>query len=130
MSLRDIDPKIRAIAYPLKVNRHTRKISEQPDYDAYIIELIKQVIYTSPGERINRPDFGSGVRRMVFGGGAGGTDSFAKAIILEGLEKWLGDLISVEAVNTRFDNNVFYVEITYIVLHRGRRRYLNMEVTI
>ena len=127
--LRDIDPKIRALAYPFQVHKLSRQIAEQPDYDSYIKELIHQVVLTVPGERINRPDFGSGVGRMVFEAGAAGASTFSKAIILSSLQKWLGELITVEAIETRFEDTTLFIEIHYIVLHRGTRRFLNLEVT-
>ena len=130
MSLREIDAKIHALAYPLSLARQSRKIAEESDYDAYVVSLIKQVLLTAPGERINRPSFGAGVRRMVFGAGADSAHAFTKSLILEGLTTWLNDVISVESINVRSEDAMLYIDINYVLLQRGRRRYLNLQVTL
>jgi len=130
MSLRVLDAKIHGLAYPLALSPQSRKMAEESDYDAYVVGLIKQVLLTAPGERINRPDFGCGVRRMVFGSGPDTAHAFTKTLILEGLNKWLGNLISVEQIAVRSEEATLFIEINYVLLQRGRRRYLNMQVTL
>ena len=57
---------LHAIKYPFAIDAGGGQVAEEGDYEAYIRQLIRQVLMTAPGERINRPDFGAGVRRMVF----------------------------------------------------------------
>ena len=130
MSLRVLDAKIHGLAFPLAVSPLSRKVAEEADYDAYVVGLIKQVLLTAPGERINRPDFGAGVRRMVFGSGPDSAHAFTKSLILEGLSKWLGELITVEQIAVRSEDATLFIEVNYVLLQRGRRRYLNMQVTL
>ena len=51
--------------FPYHFDSHGRTAAI--DYDAHIRDLIEQVLFTAPGERVNRPDFGSGLLRLVFG---------------------------------------------------------------
>lgn len=130
MTFRRTPATIHGIAYPFNVNAGTGKLAEENDYDAYIAQLIRQVLLTAPGERVNRPDFGAGVRRLVFAANSDETSAFAKALILEALDKWLGRLISVEKIEVRAIDFIMRIDIAYLILQRGRRRYLNVEVTL
>ena len=68
------------IYYPLKIDKGLGKIAEESDYENHIQQLIKQVLLTSPGERINRPDFGCGIRQMIFAPNSNITASLTKII--------------------------------------------------
>lgn len=121
---------IHAIKYPLQLGGGTEKLAEENDYDAYVEQLVRQVLLTTPGERVNRPDFGAGVRRLVFEPNGDGVAGLAKAMIFQSLTRWLGNLINVEQVDVRSDDSSLIIEIVYMLLQRGQRRYLNVEVTL
>ena len=121
---------IHAIAYPLQLGGTSRKLAEENDYAAYVEQLVRQVLLTSPGERINRPDFGAGVRRLVFEPNGDGAAGLAKAMIYQSLTQWLGALIRVESVEVRSEDASLLIDIVYMLLQRGQRRYLNVEVTL
>ncbi len=57
---------IHSIRYPFAIDDGFGKLAEETDYYRHVEQMIKQVLFTNPGERINRPDFGCGIRRMVF----------------------------------------------------------------
>ena len=59
-------PFARRFRFPAGVDRTGDRFAEEPDYDTYVRGLIRQVLLTAKGERINRPAFGAGVRRLVF----------------------------------------------------------------
>jgi uncharacterized protein len=87
------------ISYPYQVDGRGRTASASPD--DHIRQMIEQVLFTDPGERVNRPDFGAGVRQLLF---APGTDEMAAAaefLIRGALQQWLGELIQVETVQVR-----------------------------
>ena len=73
----------------------------RPTSDDHIRDLIEQVLFTAPGERVNRPNFGSGLLQLVF---APNSDELAAAtqfLVQGALQQWLGDLIQVEGVERR-----------------------------
>ena len=87
------------IAYPYEIDGRGRTAAATSD--DHIRHLIEQVLFTNPGERVNRPDFGAGVMQFLF---APGNDEMAAAtefLIRGELQQWLGDLIQVEAVQVR-----------------------------
>lgn len=120
---------LHALRYPLKVDGLGGRLAEETDYDAYIRQLIRQVLFTSPGERINRPDFGAGIRRLVFAPNSPETAALAQTYVYQALTRWLGTLIKVEAITVTTDEATMFVEVRYMVIARGETRVLREEVT-
>ncbi|MEZ0449711.1 GPW/gp25 family protein [Cellulomonas sp. ICMP 17802] len=83
------------------------------DDEAYLRGLVEQVLFTRPGERVNRPDFGSGVGAMVF---APIDDEVARAtqgLVHGALQRLLGDLIHVEQVEVSAEDSTLRVLVAY-----------------
>jgi phage baseplate assembly protein W len=102
------------LAYPFRFDLSGRSASSGGD--DHIREMIEQVLFTMPGERVNRPDFGSGVMQMVF---AGNSDELAAAgsfLIHGALQQWLSDVIAVERVSVTNDDATLQIVIEYTVL--------------
>jgi phage baseplate assembly protein W len=88
------------------------------------------VLLTAPGERINRPEFGAGVRRLVFAPLSPATASLAQTTIYQALTAWLDALIRVEDVRAQtIEPGRLDITVTYLLRARGERRFLNVEVT-
>jgi phage baseplate assembly protein W len=120
---------VQAIAYPISVDAGLGRLTIQTDYAKHVEQLIKQVLYTNPGERVNRPDFGCGIRRMVFAPNSTESASLAQVTIFQALDKWLNALIQVDKVEVRAVEETLTIIIGYILIARRERRYLNVEVT-
>jgi uncharacterized protein len=106
--------------YPYRIGLDGR--TALADEDKYIRDLIEQVLFTSPGERVNRPTFGSGLLQLVF---AGQDDSLAhttQALVQGALQQWLGDLIQVEAVQVVSEDARLNVTVQYSVRRSQRRQ--------
>ena len=81
----------------------------------HIRDLIEQVLFTAPGERVNRPDFGSGLQRLVF---APNSDELAAAtqfLVQGSLQQWLGDLIEVNEVDVQNEDSTLRITVQYII---------------
>src|SRR5207253_3240120 len=70
----------------------------QAAYAAHVEQMIRQVLLTSPGERIDLPDFGCGLRRLIFAPHDRNLDSTTQMIVQQALRKWLAREIDVKAV--------------------------------
>jgi uncharacterized protein len=121
---------IHSIRYPFAIDNGFGVLQEEHDYDRHVEQLILQVLFTNPGERINRPDFGCGLRRMVFAPNSTVTAGLTQVMVVQSLEKWLGSHISVEEVNVSALDERLEVGITYILKVRQDRRYLNINVNL
>ena len=92
------------------------------DTDGHIRDLIEQVLFTMPGERVNRPTFGSGLTELVF---APNSDELATAtqfLIQGALQQWLGELIIVEDVAVSAQESTLQISVVYTVRRNQERR--------
>jgi phage baseplate assembly protein W len=89
---------------------------------AHIGDMIEQILFTSPGERVNRPTFGSGTAQLVF---APNSDVLAAAqqnIIQASLQMWLSDLIQLQSVTAVADDATLRITIVYTVLRTQQQQ--------
>jgi phage baseplate assembly protein W len=121
---------IHSIRYPFALDRGLGRLQEETDYSRHIDQMIKQVLFTAPGERINRPDFGCGIRRMVFAPNSDINASILNTLVVQSLDRWLGDVITVSDVKVAAIEERLEIAIVYLVKARQEKRYLNLEVTL
>ncbi len=116
--------------YPVAVDGALGRLREETDYPAYVVQLIKQVLLTAPGERVSRPDFGAGLRRLVFSPSSQETATLLQATVFQSLDRWLGNLIKVDRVDASFEDGRLDVAIAYTLKARGDQEVINLEVTL
>ena len=85
------------------------------EYDAHIRDLIEQVLFTEPGERVNRPTFGSGLLGLVFEPNSDALAGATRASVEAALQQWLGELIEVQSVEVRNEDSRLSVAVRYVV---------------
>jgi phage baseplate assembly protein W len=90
--------------------------------DAHIRDLIEQVLFTAPGERVNRPDFGSGLMQLVFAPNSDELAATTQFLVQGALQQWLGDLIEVEAVEVSSEDSTLHVIVQYRVRRTAERQ--------
>jgi hypothetical protein len=118
------------IKFPFAIDPQFGRLALEPNYEEYIKQLIRQVLFTSQGERINQPDFGAGVKRLVFAPNSVATASLAQTMIFQALSTFLGTLIRTESVTAEADEERLNIGIVYTVLLKREQRFLNLEVTL
>ena len=119
-----------SIRYPPGIDKGLGRLSVETDYAEHVEQMIKQVLFTNPGERINRPDFGCGIRRMVFAPNSDITASLAQVSVYQALDKWLSSVIDVSRVEVEAQEEILRIKVAYILKVRQERRYLNLEVVL
>jgi uncharacterized protein len=85
------------------------------DYDDHIRDMIEEFLFTNPGERVNRPDFGSGLLQMVFAPNSPEIASALQFTIQAGLQRWLGDIIVAQKVEVTAEDSTLNVVVQYVV---------------
>jgi uncharacterized protein len=98
--------------YPFRIDNRGRVATTIED--DHIRDLIEQVLFTNPGERVNLPDFGCGLKQMIFAPNSDVLATTSQFIISHALQKWLGDLITVQSVNVYAEEANLNIEIIYI----------------
>src|SRR5438105_9089023 len=92
------------------------------DDDDHIRDMIEQILFTSPGERVNRPDFGCGVQRLIFTPNSDAIAAATQVIVQGALQQWMGDLIEVEGVDVQNVDSSLIVLVQYVVRLTQERR--------
>jgi Bacteriophage baseplate protein W len=118
-----------SIKHPLAVDRGRGRFAEEENYAQHVEQMMFQVLFTAPGERIDRPDFGCGVKRLVFAPNSEVSAALAQVTIFEALTRWLGTVITVNDVKALAIEERLEIKIAYTLKARGERRFLNLEVT-
>lgn len=85
------------------------------DEATWIRGLIEQVLFTAPGERVMRPDFGSGLRELVFAPNSPEVAATTQFLVQGALQQWLADLITVESVEVEAVESSLTVTVQYLI---------------
>lgn len=88
----------------------------------HVRDLIKQVLFTSPGERVNRPDFGCGLRQLVFAPNGDVLAGATQFLVRSALIHWLEGVVEVEHVEVEAVDATLTVVIGYRNRMTGIRR--------
>ncbi|MDB5970555.1 MAG: phage baseplate assembly protein [Hydrocarboniphaga sp.] len=91
---------------------HSGRTAEAPD-ERHVRDLIEQVLFTAPGERVMRPDFGSGVAQLVFAPNSVELAGATQMLVQGALQQWLGDLIALQGVSVDTDDASLIVTVRY-----------------
>jgi phage baseplate assembly protein W len=100
-------------AFPLRVDGRGR--TGRTGQDDHIRDLVEQVLFTTPGERVNRPTFGCGLLQLVFEPNSEPLALAVRATVQASLQQWLGELIAVDRVRVEPEESVLRVTVGYTV---------------
>ncbi len=92
------------------------------DDDDHIRDMIEQLLFTSPGERVNRPDFGTGLMQLVFAPNSDELSAATQFLVQGALQQWLGDLIQVESVQVEGDGAELKISLQYTIRRTQQRQ--------
>jgi phage baseplate assembly protein W len=113
------------IAYPYRFDGAGRT-AQAADAD-HIRDLIEQVLFTSPGERVNRPTFGTGLRQLVFAPNSPELATASQFLVQAALQQFLGDLIQVETVRVESSDASLMVTVQYVVRRTQQRQVVELS---
>ena len=120
---------IHSFRFPPGIDRGRGMFAEELSHAEHVEQMMLQVLFTAPGERIDRPDFGCGLAQTVFAPNSETAAELLNATIKTALDKWLGTVIRVDDVVTRANDATLEVRVSYLLRARQERRILNLEVT-
>jgi phage baseplate assembly protein W len=105
------------VAFPRHFDRRGR--TAEVDHDRYVRQLIEQVLFTAPGERVNRPTFGSGLTQLLFAPVDVSVGAAAQLTAQTALQSWLGDRSELLDLAVRVDDTRLEVTVSYVVRRTG-----------
>ncbi len=95
------------------------------DDNDHIRDMIKQLLFTSPGERVNRPDFGSGLLQMVFAPNSPEMAAALQYTTQAALQRYMGDLVDLQSLEVTSQDSSLRVVVKYVVKSTGDARTEN-----
>ena len=107
------------IDFPFSLD--ARKRTALTGDEDHIRDLIEQLVLTGPGERVNRPSFGSGLQQIAFAPSSPELAAAIQFLIQGALEQYLGDLIQVDAVQVDAVDAALEVRISYVIRRTQER---------
>ena len=113
------------IRFPLAFD--TRGRTAVVDDARHVREMIEEYLFTAPGERVNRPDFGSGILNLIFAPNSVGLAATLEASIHAGLQSCLGDLIEIRNLSVEAIDSTLRIDLSYSLLRTGEERTENFE---
>ena len=125
-----MEKQIKSVLYPIGIDSGLGTLAEENKLADHVKQMIIQVLMTNPGERINRPDFGCGIKRMVFAPNSDVTASLTQITILQALNTWLGSLITDNDVKVTAIEEKLEIWISYYLKSMNEPQFLNVEVSI
>jgi len=102
------------VDFPYHVDPRGR--TAEADRDGHIRDMIEQALFTAPGERVNRPDFGTGLMQLVFAPNSDEVAATLQLLVRGALQQWLGDKIRVDEVLSESRDATLSVTVRYTVL--------------
>lgn len=84
-------------AFPFRIDPISGQAAQTP-YQAHVDQMIRQVLLTSPGERIDLPEFGCGLRQLIFAPHSSALNAATNLVVLQALNRWLAGIITVQKV--------------------------------
>ena len=102
------------VNFPFQFDGRGRTLDPQQDY---VRQLVEQVLFTSPGERVNLPDFGSGLLQLPFAPNSMEMAAATQFSVQAALQKWLSNYVRVQSVVAAVDEAALTVTVTYSPLN-------------
>jgi len=116
------------IGYPLHFDSRGRTAATGDD--DHIRQMIEQLLFTNPGERVNRPDFGSGLQRLIFSPTSPELAAALKFSLQSTLQRWLGDLIELQSLEVTSEDSTLNILIQYVVRRSNQQQTAEFTRTI
>ncbi|NHZ80798.1 hypothetical protein F2P44_16175 [Massilia sp. CCM 8695] len=101
----------RHLAFPFRIGGDGRTAAPLDD-GAQVRDELLQLLLTSPGERLFLPEFGGGVRKLVFEPASEALRGVVKARITNGLSRWLGHRLTVDMIDVTWDDAAATLEVS------------------
>ena len=116
------------LAFPFQFDKCGRTATT--DDDTHIRDMIEQLLFTNPGERVNRPDFGSGLLQMVFAPNSPEMAAALQFTLRASLQRWLGDLIELQDLQVSSVDSTLTISVQYVRRQTGQTQIAQITRTV
>jgi phage baseplate assembly protein W len=119
-------------AYPFRIDPASGQAA-QTNYATHVDQMIRQILLTAPGERADLPQFGCGLRQLIFAPHSDALDATTKILVQQALSEWLSDQVTVQNVSVGppapGQEQTLLVEIDYILVETQTQKQIAILVS-
>lgn len=112
------------MGFPFKP-RHGRTLTRGED--GHVRDMLELVLFTAPGERVNQPDFGCGLNRLLFAGASPELAGTLDLTVRGAVQRWLGDVLAIESLSVRVADSTITLDLTYVLRASGESGSASFE---
>jgi len=114
------------LSFPFRIEKDGRT-AQVDSLEKHVRDELIQLILTNPGERLFLPEFGGGVRRLVFENADAATAAVARATLAQALTRWMGHRIEVEELRVAVENETIQVDLKYRIAGTDDTRVMRFQ---
>ena len=118
-------------AYPFRIDAASHQAA-QATYPDHVAQMIREVLLTDPGERVCLPEFGCGLRRLIFAPYSDALQATTKLLVMQSLTRWLAGQIEVKNVTVsragEAPDGVLEIEIDYVLVETRKQIQATVQV--
>jgi Bacteriophage baseplate protein W len=103
-------------AYPFRIDAGSSQAGQAPGYERHVQDMLRQLLLTSPGERTCLPEFGCGLRQLVFAPQSEALVATVRIQIRQAVERWLDGVVTLGDVDVASDEGLLLVTVNYGVV--------------
>jgi len=118
----------RHLSFPFRIGGDGRT-AQVASLENHVREELMQVLLTNLGERAFLPEFGGGVRRLVFENIDQASGGMTKAMLTQAITRWLGQRVTLEDLSVTVDNETLQVDIKYRIAGTEDTRVMRFQRT-
>ena len=120
-------------AFPFRIDVASGQAAQTP-YESHVEQMIRQVLLTMPGERANLPEFGCGLRQLLFAPHSEALNTTTAMLVQQALGRWLADQIEVREVKVvpleeSPDASQLLIQIEYVLIETLTDKQMQVEVS-
>jgi phage baseplate assembly protein W len=120
-------------SFPFRIDPTSRRAAQAPDYPTHVDHLIRQLLLTDPGERADLPEFGCGLRRLIFAPFSEALGATTEILVRQSITRWLADQVTLQKVTVlsaalTADSGELVIRIDYVLLETQTVRGLEVLV--
>lgn len=106
-------------AFPFRIDKASGQ-GAQALYATHVDQMIRQILLTTPGERADLPEFGCGLRQLLFAPNSDALEATTQLMVQRSLNLWLGNQINLSQVTVTSgpggDYSQILVQVSYLLL--------------
>lgn len=114
-------------SFPFRIDPASRQ-AQRTSFERHVAQMVRQLLLTAPGERADLPEFGCGLRALIFAGNSDALAAATQMLVQQALVRWLSDYLVVFSVEVEALDSTLLVRIEYLLLSTRANQSVEVRV--